>query len=73
MIKSDLKFTLTFEDIREALEANGWHTQWHEDNWVPPNSSNPDWDGHTITDAFATLMRDKNITSYQRGLEIFWT
>lgn len=44
-----------------ALKANGWHTLWHEENWVPPNAPNPDWAGVDIWTAFETLLKSKNL------------
>lgn len=51
---------MTQDQIKETLKANGFYQLWHEDNWVPPNASNPDWAGMTMTQAYA-LLQKKNV------------
>jgi hypothetical protein len=58
---TDETFTFTKEMISCALVANGYYTLWNEDNWVPPDSKNPDWAGMSMMEAFKSLLRKKNM------------
>lgn len=44
--------------IRE-LSKDGWSTLWHEDNWVAPDATNPDWAGMNIIAAFKCMLYNR--------------
>ena len=54
-------FVFTEDMMIQALEANGWNTLWHEDNWVHKNMTDPDHGGVGIEDAFKILLRKCNL------------
>ena len=56
-----MKFEFTKEMIKVALKANGWHTLWHEENWVHDSATNPDYEGVNIETAFRRLLRECNL------------
>jgi hypothetical protein len=65
-LRDEPSFTFSEEQIRMALEANGYSTQWNEDNWVKDvwrkdPSVNIDWAGMTTIEAFKSLLRGKNL------------
>lgn len=44
------------EKMAEELRKDGWNTLWHEDNWVAPDATNPDWAGMNIVMAYKVAM-----------------
>jgi hypothetical protein len=44
------------ENMEKELTKDGWNTLWHEDNWVAPDATNPDWEGMNIVRAFKVLL-----------------
>ena len=55
------EYVFTEGMMRTALAANGYYTLWHEENWVPPESKNPDYAGMSLLEAFKHLLRKKNV------------
>jgi hypothetical protein len=48
------------EQMETELKDAGWSALWHADNWVPPNSSNPDWAGMPIGVAYREMISQRD-------------
>lgn len=53
-----MHFTFDEAMIIHALEANGWRNVW-DIYWI--SDATPGWGGLTTEDAFAVLLREKNL------------
>lgn len=56
----------TKADKENYVRNAGWHTLWHEDNWVPPNCANPDWNGHSLDQAFCEAVRSNGLKNFMQ-------
>jgi hypothetical protein len=45
--------------MEKELTKDGWYTLWHDENWVSPDATNPDWEGMSITQAYMVMMNKR--------------
>ena len=59
MERSKMSQIEEIEQKKRILRENGYHTLWHEENWVHKDDPNPDWSGRPLEQAYNQLMKSQ--------------